>query len=464
MSLKSFKLPSLSAKAAAPEAAAMPESGPPLPVVETTPAVPAGKRSKLAIVSPLPPRRSGIGAYTAELLPYLAQVYDLTVVVEHDFEADEARGWARGWNVIAANDTGAETTLGEGAIIYQLGNNPDHEFVYRLAMRIPGVVVLHDYVLHHLIEGMTLARGQDEPYFRVLEREYGPSGLVLGRLRRSGFFSEQQKFLMPLSRHVSRRAKGMIVHSEYVARRLGWPVDPRVLITHHHFSPTADQLLAGKTKTQSRKALSLPKDKFIFLSLGFVTRPKKPDLALAALKLLKDRGFEFIYMLVGQCSEREWIDEHIKQHGLQKDVRFSEYVEEDAFFEYINAGDALISLRYPTAGESSGTLTRAMGLGMPSVIFDYGPMSEMPDDTVEKVKFVRDEKLLVRRLADAFERLIVDPAYREKVGAAGRAYVRENCSVQGTLDTYAAATAAALDEGDDLPDLDEDDMNRPQAR
>jgi len=35
--------------------------------------------------------------------------------------------------------------------IYQLGNNPHHAWIYEEAMRTPGVAVLHDVVLHHLI-------------------------------------------------------------------------------------------------------------------------------------------------------------------------------------------------------------------------------------------------------------------------------------------------------------------------
>jgi hypothetical protein len=33
--------------------------------------------------------------------------------------------------------------------------------------------VLHDFVLHHLVAGMTLARGKRDAYLDLLEREHG---------------------------------------------------------------------------------------------------------------------------------------------------------------------------------------------------------------------------------------------------------------------------------------------------
>src|SRR5699024_10740651 len=40
-----------------------------------------GRKPKLAFVSPLPPERTGIADYSAELLPVLANYYDIEVVV-----------------------------------------------------------------------------------------------------------------------------------------------------------------------------------------------------------------------------------------------------------------------------------------------------------------------------------------------------------------------------------------------
>ena len=46
------------------------------------------KKQKLAFVSPLPPERSGISIYSAELLPYLSKHYDIDVIVAQDTISD----------------------------------------------------------------------------------------------------------------------------------------------------------------------------------------------------------------------------------------------------------------------------------------------------------------------------------------------------------------------------------------
>jgi hypothetical protein len=93
--------------------------------------------------------------------------------------------------------------------IYFLGNNPHHAWIYKEAMRTPGVIVLHDLVLHHLIVEMTLARGDVDGYIAALEANHGPAGAAWARGRAAGLHSEMGNFLMPASVEVaadSRRA------------------------------------------------------------------------------------------------------------------------------------------------------------------------------------------------------------------------------------------------------------------
>ena len=54
--------------------------------------------------------------------------------------------------------------------LYQVGNNGFHDFVYETALRHPGVVVMHESNLHHLIADLTIKRGDWDAY--VAECEY----------------------------------------------------------------------------------------------------------------------------------------------------------------------------------------------------------------------------------------------------------------------------------------------------
>ena len=169
----------------------------------------------MVVFSPLPPTRSGIADYTAELLPALGRKAPVTVVVasERDLRL------AEGAEVVSEVEYRRRSALHGLPHLYQLGNNKHHAHIYRAALRRPGVVLLHDPVLHHLVEELTLNRGDWAGYETVMAENYGPAGRRLARLRRVGVFSPWQRYLLPLHRHVLDRSRGVLVHSPVAPAR-----------------------------------------------------------------------------------------------------------------------------------------------------------------------------------------------------------------------------------------------------
>ena len=114
---------------------------------------------KVAYYSPMPPERSGIADYSAHLLPALR-------------ERIERRGRQ-------ARPHPARPRHRRRA--YHVGNNPDaHGWIVDALRKRPGVVVLHDFVLHHLIAGLTIGRRDGRGYLDAMEREGGIVGRLLG--------------------------------------------------------------------------------------------------------------------------------------------------------------------------------------------------------------------------------------------------------------------------------------------
>ena len=127
---------------------------------------------RVACFSPLPPRRSGIADYSAALLPALARHVELQVFAE-DAEAPCGDLCVR---------RHAEYRPEQFDIaLYQLGNNPDHIFVYQTALASPGVAVLHEFNLHHLIAEVTIRRGDWDAYLKEVEYNGGPEALEYAR-------------------------------------------------------------------------------------------------------------------------------------------------------------------------------------------------------------------------------------------------------------------------------------------
>ena len=107
----------------------------------------------------------------------------------------------------------------DGAL-YHVGNNPDaHAWIVDALRRQPGVVVLHDFVVHHLVAGMTIGRRDGHGYLDTMEREHG----VVGRLLAHGVLDKRIPPLwgsrpsdFPLAWFVLEHATGVIVHSRAV--------------------------------------------------------------------------------------------------------------------------------------------------------------------------------------------------------------------------------------------------------
>ena len=145
----------------------------------------------LVVFSPLPPRRSGIAAYTAELLPALCEGGPVTVVNEEGLtpavaaELPDCGGALRVLSLAEYQvESQAQPALRAQPHVYQIGNNADHVFVYKAFRQRPGLLVQHDFNLHYLIEDVTLVRGDAEGYRAVLQEEYGEPGSTLAMLRR----------------------------------------------------------------------------------------------------------------------------------------------------------------------------------------------------------------------------------------------------------------------------------------
>src|SRR5947209_12817267 len=174
-----------------------------------------------------------------------------------------------------------------GQRIYHLGNNPHHEWIYNEAMQHPGVIVLHDIVLHHLIVEMTLARGDANGYIAALQANHGEAGAAWARGRAAGLHSEMGNFLLPASVDVANRSRAVIVHNRYAADRLqSFGVTTPIHVVPHPFEPQPSA--RGRRDAVRAQHGFASNDRVIGL-FGFLTSAKRADVVLAAFAEAKAR-------------------------------------------------------------------------------------------------------------------------------------------------------------------------------
>jgi glycosyltransferase involved in cell wall biosynthesis len=362
---------------------------------------------RVAYYSPLPPSRSGIADYSTLLLPALRERIDV-VVAEPGKRAPAA-----------------------DVALYHVGNDPDaHGWIVDALAERRGVVVLHEYVLHHLIAGITIGRGNGRGYLDAMERELGVAGRLLGLGVLDNLLPllwETQPERFPLTGTVLDRADGLVVHSDYVAgkarsagyagriTRVGHPAWPM-----HTVEPASD--VRGEP---------------LIGCFGFLNMNKRiPELLQAFASFRRVRPGARL-LLVGAAGERFDVERRLERLGLTDGVDRLDYVPEERLWSLMAACDVLVNLRYPTMGETSGSVIRALSLGKPLVVSDVGWFSELPDDVVLKVP-VDEREIEVIEAA-----LTVAADHGPALGAAARAYVERENDLGRTADGYTSALELA---------------------
>jgi glycosyltransferase involved in cell wall biosynthesis len=362
---------------------------------------------KVAYYSPLPPSRSGIADYSALLLPALRERVDVVVAEE-------------GKRAPAAD-----------VALYHVGNEPDaHAWIVDALNTRPGVVVLHEYVLHHLVAGMTIGRGNGRGYLEAMERDLGVAGRLLGLGVLDNLLPllwETQPERFPLSGVVLDQARGLIVHSDYVgerARAAGY--EGRLWRIPHPVWPPVAAVAA--TDVSGAPLIGC---------FGYLNMNKRIPQLLEAFASLRRRLPGARLLLVGATGERFDVERRLERLGLKDGVQRIDYVPEERMWSLMAACDVLVNLRYPTMGETSGSVIRALSLGKPLIVSDVGWFSELPDDVVLKVPV---DEVEVPVLDAALEFAVEHGA---ALGAAARAYVEREHALAMVADAYVAALEVA---------------------
>lgn len=145
--------------------------------------------------------------------------------------------------------------------------------------------------------------------------------------------------------------------------------------------------------------------KCILLSVGSLVRQKGFDMAIECAEILKDKGIEYIWYLVGEGEEKEKLEAMINGKKLREQVKLTGY--RDNPYPYFKNCDIYIQ---PSRHEGFCTaVSEAMALHKPVVATDVSGVSEQIKDggSGKVVGFDASE------LADAVESLITDKARRE---------------------------------------------------
>jgi glycosyltransferase involved in cell wall biosynthesis len=376
---------------------------------------------RIAYFSPLPPTPSGIADYSRELLTPLSRLANVTL-----FSGDPAQaeaGLTRSYQVEAMASYHDRRWAFDLAL-YHMGNSPFHAQIYNVALRYPGVVVLHEVILGDFAAYMTVARGNFAAYAREIGYELGATGYELAwkaRLGRAAQATQAVRF----SKRLIDRSLGIIVHSHSAADMVRAQNAERRLTV-------INQLVVRRDAPSLRGLLPISEATTVFAVLGEINANKQIDRTLDAFARLKQEGEDVYFLIVGAANTNVNLPRLIRQRGLGDSVLWTGRVGPlEEFVGWTAAADVVINLRYPSLGETSNAAVRALAAGKPLVVYDQGWSRELPADVCRQVRPL-DTEALYLAMRDMAHR----PDERRAMGTAAADYAAQELNPEKIAADY----------------------------
>jgi SAM-dependent methyltransferase len=158
---------------------------------------------------------------------------------------------------------------------------------------------------------------------------------------------------------------------------------------------------------------------------GFLKPYKRIAESLRAMRRLVRVAPEVRMILVGEPHPEFPVQDLIRSLDLEDYVRLLGFTPIEHFTGYMSACDIVLNLRYPTVGESSGSMLRALGLGKAVLVSDVGSFREFPDSVCLKVPVGPGEEDLIFEYLNL---LVTRPELARTLGEGARDWVRRECS------------------------------------
>jgi glycosyltransferase involved in cell wall biosynthesis len=390
---------------------------------------------RLAFVSPLPPAATGIADYAADLLSLVAPRHEVELF-HSQAEVDTAR-LPHGIQLHpAAELVERQRTQPFDLVVHQLGNNPLHDFQYPLVSRVPGLLVLHELVLHHaraaqFLEseavrawraspGSVSARQRAEPALAAwraeLEYAYPRAGARI-HAAQLGTVGDLLPYAYPLFRIPVEASRAVAVHNRFMADAIRAELPGAVVLQAP--MPVGRVPVSAEAVRALRARLGFREGELVVGVFGLLT-PEKRVLSVArALARVAHADERLRLLLVGPVPDRARLEADLARLGVLDRAVVAGRVSLAELTTHVEAADVVAHLRYPSARETSAALLRVLAQGRPTIVSDLEHQAELPADAVLRVD-VADEDAA---LEAALERLVRDPALRDRLARAAAAFV-----------------------------------------
>ncbi len=354
--------------------------------------------------APPPGAPTGVADYADTLLSALRQSAPSSVTIERD-------------------------ALRADLDVYHLGNNRLHTRIYARALEAPGIVVLHDAVLHHFMLGAL----SPEKYVDEFVYNYGEWSRHIGEelwRERAGSAVDPRYFRYAMLRRVTESARAVIVHNPGAAAMARQHGARDVHIVPHFFEPR--EIPDAYVTARFRQRLGIAPGAVLFGAFGYLRETKRLLPCIRAFLRLHSVRPDTALLIAGEAVSGD-LGRLLAIEAAHPAIHRLGHLSDADFRIAAAAVDCCLNLRYPAAGETSGIAIRLMGIGKPVIVSEGPETGEIPEAACLRVPPEIDEEAV---LLDQMALIAEFPDIRRRIGARGAAHIHSRHSLGNAAKQY----------------------------
>ncbi len=333
---------------------------------------------EIALVSPVPPQRSGVADYSMRLATALSEHVRVDLVTDDDAEAMRTPADSpRGVEVIDSHAfLKKDRDVPYDAVVYAMGNSAFHNYGYELMSQRPGAILLHEARYAGMLLSYGMSRGLHQSWFReLLEAEYPLIPLPANEFTITDPEEASPRGIYLLGPLIDR-ATQILTTNEFTAEvaRIERPDRANdVVCVGFGYPPTHGTETAIRPLTIG--------------TVGIQARVKATDILIEGFASALPHLGDATLLIAGEVDPGfdRTLRDLAQRLGIGDAIKFLGYLDDASYQETLATIDIGVQLRRTTNGEMSAAIGDLLAAGVPTIVTALGPTTEFPDDVVVKL-------------------------------------------------------------------------------
>ena len=348
------------------------------------------------LYSPIKPMRTGTADYFDLIITKLAACEIdrscISIVVDDRFlDLLALTKEMLGFQIVSYHEVPNFVRANETRIFF-LANNEFHTYCFEslsLSTKEDGgriISVIHEpscFMLMNNISSNKKNGFDDSQLFLTMKHQFGAKAESIVTNRRDGNLDFDVEYVISAQGIALEKSDEIWTHNFYSKLKLELEGNgsnyPNIVVSSHPaFVPGAIKFPKSEIAVKRGGAYRIG-------MFGWVSQSKRVLSAIQAMALVlqtlpADSHLNFELIVVGKLPSKNVYDpvSYASSLGIGGQVRFFDYVSSGEFEDLMESCDLLLNLRFPSCGETSGTLERAVAGGIPVVTTAYQAFTELP--------------------------------------------------------------------------------------